>query len=242
MEGIDGSGKSTTTREVAAALQDVGVTSASYKGVATTSVEIQSGMRQLNAILWPGDQAHLRHLPSRYRVLLHAAWASLLSEGVVQPALEDGRIFLFDGWCYKIMARFFVDGYPREYLNTLFSHVVEPDHVIMLDPDVESVWERGQEHGRKFSPVEMGLYQGYTELGKDTFVSYQSRTRDALLMFAKERNKNITLIKTNGSTEESCIKVEALIRQMLASQRDDAVTRNSLSVDRARQFPSPQET
>jgi thymidylate kinase len=213
IEGVDGSGKSTVARLVAERLGESAVF-AFYKQIATSNVEVENAMRQLAAMLWPRDQTHLTQLPSRYRVILHAAWASILSECVVAPALATGHNLLLDGWCYKIMARFLVDGYEREYLKTLFSHLVEPDQVIVLDPDVESVWERGHQNGRRFTPVEMGLYQGYAELNKDTFISYQSRSRDALLSFAQERNANVKLI-SGGSLADTVTQVERTITESI---------------------------
>jgi dTMP kinase len=216
LDGIDGSGKSTITKLVAERLQDASVVQTRYKEIATTSPELETGMRQLDAILWPPTQDHLRHLPSRYRVLLHAAWVSLVSDAVVAPRIASGETLLFDGWCYKIMARFVVDGYSEDYIKLVFSSAGEPDDVILLQPDVELVWSRAIQNGRRFSRVEMGLYQGHTELGKDTFISYQSRTRDAILALAKMSGRNVIVLDANGSIEETAAEVESIVRELLA--------------------------
>jgi len=213
IEGIDGVGKTTISKRVAGRLEDV--THVRYKEIATSSPELETGMRQLDAILWPPTQHHLRNLPSQYRVLLHAAWVNLVSDGVVAPRIATQETLLFDGWCYKIMARFLVDGYQQDYIKVVFSHATEPDHIIILQPDVELVWSRAIENGRRFSQVEMGLYQGHTELGKDTFISYQSRTRDAILSLAEQSGKDVVVVHANRSIEETTDEVAGIVRKLL---------------------------
>jgi dTMP kinase len=216
VDGIDGSGKSTVTKRVGERLRDTSVVQTRYKEIATTSPELENSMRQLDAILWPPKQDHLRRLPSRYRVLLHAAWVNLVSDAIVVPRVAASETLLFDGWCYKIMARFIVDGYSEDYIRCVFSNASEPDHMILLLPDPELVWTRSLQNGRRFSPVEMGLYQGYTDLGKDTFISYQSRTRDAILSLAKVSRANVILVEASGSLEDTIIEVEGIMRELLA--------------------------
>jgi dTMP kinase len=212
IEGIDGSGKTTICHRLEAALQDIPVTYTSRKEICTGSPQVETSMRELAAIVWPKEQSHLAFLPSDYRVHLHAAWYILLSELVIKPKLEACRVILTDGWYYKFMAHLLVYGCDREYLGTVFSHVLQPDYVIMLDPDVEVVWERR----RNFGPVEMGLYLGYPELGKSSFVDNQSRVRSALRRLAKESGWDIVGIEDSASVDDTSTIVESRIRGLLS--------------------------
>ncbi len=215
LDGIDGSGKSTISKRVAERLHDRPVVHTRYKEIATASPELETSMRQLEAILWPPTQEHLRQLPSRYRVLLHAAWVNLVSDAVVSPRVASGETLIYDGWYYKIMARFVVDGYSEDYIKQIFYGAREPDYAIILQPDVELVWSRAMQKGRRFSPVEMGLYQGHTELGKDTFISYQTRTRDVILDLARMSGANMIVLDANRSIEEITDDVERIVREVL---------------------------
>lgn len=215
LDGIDGSGKSTISRRVADRLQDAAVVHTRYKEIATNCPDLETSMRQLSDILWPPKQDHLRRLPSQYRVLLHAAWVNLVSDGVVAPRIDLGETLLFDGWSYKIMARFVVDGYSEDYTRLVFSSIREPDYAIILQPDVELVWSRAIRDGRQFSPVEMGLYQGHAVLGKDTFIDYQVRTRDTILTLANKSGTNVIVLDANRSIEETAAEVESIVRNVL---------------------------
>jgi len=218
IEGVDGSGKSTIARALAAAMSDVPVIYSSHKEIATGSPAVEQGMRQLADLLWPKEQKHLASLPSEYRVLLHAAWFSIFSDCVIKPRLDAGTVFILDGWYYKMMARLRIDGYSREYLNAIFSCAAEPDEIIFLDPPVEEVWARMEAGGRSFGPVEMGLYGGYEELGRESFLSYQARTRDMLKALAVERNRRLVDIKEIESIEETVSAISLAIRERLNEQ------------------------
>lgn len=217
LEGIDGSGKTTVGRAVAAAMTDVPVRYTSHKEIATISPEVERTMRDLAGILWPRDQSAIKLVPSEARVLMHAAWFSLFSALVVEPAQTSSTVLL-DGWYHKLKARLLVDGYQRPFLDAIFSAAREPDHLIMLDPDVEAIWERGQGAGRSFGPVEMGLYAGYPELGRASFVDYQSRVRAALVELARERGTDVILVRAADSVDETCAAVEAHLRDLLGGQ------------------------
>lgn len=217
LEGIDGTGKSTIARRITERMRDGSVVHTTYKDIAPTPPELETAMQQLKAILWPATQHHLKILPSQYRVLLHAAWVNLVSEGVVAPHLANSKSVVFDGWCYKLMARFLVDGYSRDYVETVFSHVTKPDHVIVLQIDARSVWTRAMQTGRKFSPVEMGLYQGHATLGEDTYVSYQSRTHDALLLLARDSAGDVIVVDANRAIDETTDEIEHIMRGLLGS-------------------------
>lgn len=219
LEGVDGSGKSTIGRAVEATMTDVPVVYTSHKEIPTHPPEVEQSMRELAAVLWPKDQRHLAGLPSEYRVLLHAAWFSIFSECVIKPRVAAGAVMIVDGWYYKIMARLRVDGYDQHYLDVIFSRAAEPDEVILLDPPVAEVWARKEAGGRGFGPVEMGLYAGYKELGRDSFIDYQSRTRDAIKAVAEERQRRLVVVRDVSSVEHTLSSVTSVIREYLQGTR-----------------------
>ena len=217
IEGIDGAGKSTIARRTAAAVTDVPVRYTSHKEVVSEHPGVAHAMHGLADILWPKDQQHLAGLPSRYRVLLHAAWFSIFSECVIVPRVKSGSVLLMDGWYYKMMARLRVDGYEAGYLDTIFSGATEPDEIIFLDPPPEEVWTRMEAGGRTFGPVEMGMYAGYTDLGRASFLSYQSRTRETLKLIAEERGHKLVVVPGGKTIDETVAIVSSTIRQVVAS-------------------------
>jgi dTMP kinase len=216
LDGIDGSGKSTISKGIADRLHDPSLVYKRYKEIATTSPALETSMRQLESILWPPTQEHLRQLPSRYRVLLHGAWVNLVTDAVIKPLIALGKTLLYDGWYYKIMARFVVDGYSEDYIRQIFYGALEPDYAIILQPEVELVWSRGIQNGRRFSPVEMGLYQGHAALGKDTFIHYQSRTQEVILDLARVSGTKVIIVDSNRSIEETTAAVGSIVQEIMA--------------------------
>lgn len=211
VEGFDGSGKSSASRLVAEAATDIPIIPCSHKEIGTGSERIEKTMREVASLLWPKeDLAFVRSLPSEYRVHLHASWYNLYVEFVLKPRLAAGQTILLDSWIYKFFAHLVVYGYDADYLDVIFAHVPEPDVVVLLEPPVEAVWGR-----REFGSVELGVYMDYPELGRDSFIHYQSLIRDALRDLGEAKGWSIVRPSAADSPDAVAAEVEARIRSYL---------------------------
>lgn len=210
--GIDGAGKSSTSLRIAQKMTDVPLVRLSHKEVAHGDPLVERTMNEVASLLWPSyDRSFVRSLPSLYRVHLHAAWYNLFVEYVLKPRLQRSENLLLDSWYYKFVAHLIPYGYDLDFLDVIFSHVPEPDLVILLDPPIEAVWGR-----RKFGPIEMGVYMDYRELGRESFVDYQRSIRAALLRLAERHDWLVMRVGADASLESVAARVEAEVRRVLA--------------------------
>jgi thymidylate kinase len=91
-------------------------------------------------------------------------------------------LVIFDGWYYRLIARFINKGFKKEWLETLFDIVKTPDMVVLLDIKPEIAWTRRQ----TFKPNEVGNWDGFHENNFESFCRYQEKTRQELLRLASE--------------------------------------------------------
>jgi thymidylate kinase len=212
LEGIDGAGKTTLCREVVKRLQYPGVACCSGKEIARNPEFVEPIMTSLSALLWPKENTTFDHqLPVQYWIYLQATWYSLASEFVIQPRLREGRVVLVDGWCYKFWAKLLHRGFDRDHLATIFSHATVPDMVLLLEPSMEDVWERKTD----FKPHELGLHHNYPELGKSSFIDYQSRILTHLRNLARDMGWVSVAIDGKAPVEHNAEKIAAEIRLRL---------------------------
>ena len=212
LAGIDGAGKSATSQRVAELMADVPLVSLSHKQIATGDRLVERTMGEVADLLWPKiDRSFVRSLPSLYRVHLHAAWYNLFVEYVLRPRLATGEVLILDSWYYKFFAHLVPFGYETAFLDVMFSHVPEPDLVVLLDPPVDAVFER-----RDFGPIELGIYMEYPELGRDSFVHYQGQIREVALELARRRGWSVLAVGVDESLDEVAARVEALARDTVA--------------------------
>ena len=179
-EGIDGSGKTTLARATASVLASSDVSFCSSKSIPLqTEPVVRSCMEQVSSLLWPKRDTDFDHLlPAEYWLHLQGAWYSLISQFQILPRLREGETLLTDGWFYKFFAKLRLRGFELDHLEATFRDVVQPGLVILLDVDVEGVWNRK----KTFRLTEMGLHHNddYPSLGRESFVHYQSQVLSKL--------------------------------------------------------------
>lgn len=202
LEGTDGVGKTSLARhladisyETAVAQLDQpsahrppeasagGLVFVSRREISATSSYAATLMEHLSTMLWHSGDAP--DLSDAFWVSLQAAWFTAHTETVVGPLLGAGLDVIVDGWLYKFFAKLLLQGFTEPDLAVIFDRVRRPDAVLLLRADPGAVFDRRQD----FRPAELGMhasYGGLDDLGRDTFVDYQTRAADNLAAFAEQ--------------------------------------------------------
>jgi thymidylate kinase len=200
LEGTDGVGKTSLARHLAdvsyetavaqlaqptaARRAEVGAGALAFvsrRQISATSTYAATLMEHLSTMLWHSGDAP--DLSDAFWMSLQAAWFTAHTETVVGPLLDTGFDVIVDGWLYKFFAKLLLQGFTEPDLAVIFDRVRMPDAVLLLQADVGAVYDRR----RDFRPAELGMHACYGELddlGRDTFVDYQTRTASNLAMLA----------------------------------------------------------
>ena len=199
LEGVDGSGKTTLSRETAKRLGDIGFCYCSRKEIMRGDSFVATQMKKVASLMWTDNEGETDHqLPTHYWLYLQSLWYTMLSQFIIEPLLAHGKIVIVDGWFYKFIARLLVENFDSSYLYAIFSHVLEPDIVFLLDVDVEVIWNRG----RPLRAYEMGSHQGYQGSAKEAFMKLQLRTLHYLKRFAMDKKWHVLSIDEKASIDE----------------------------------------
>jgi thymidylate kinase len=156
--------------------------------ISATSAYAATLMEHLSTMLWHSGDAP--DLSDAFWVSLQAAWFTAHTETVVGPLLDAGFDVVVDGWLYKFFAKLLLQGFTEPDLAVIFARVRMPDAVLLLQADVGAVYDRR----RDFRPAELGMHASYGELddlGRDSFVDYQTRTALNLRAFADRHGWHI---------------------------------------------------
>lgn len=104
-------------------------------------------------------------------------------ERTILPALRAGMVALVDRYIYSLIARGYVRGASREWLEHVYSFALIPDATIYLDIDVEQLLPRVTERG--FDHWESGgdYLQGVSVY--DSFVQHQRAMLDEFQVMAQ---------------------------------------------------------
>lgn len=216
LEGIDGAGKTTIRNCVVDLLCDLDVVGQDGKELAAMPGFARRCMAGVANLLWPGvDTARDHLLRPQYWLYLQALRYTLLSQFVVEPKLSEEGCLLVDGWYYKFYVKLRMRGFEDEFLDAVFGSSVEPDLVILLDPDVATVWQR-----RSFALHEMGLHEGYPTLDRESFVHYQSRVRAALVDLANKHGWITLEVDAQDESERTAEEVARVVRNFLLAGDD----------------------
>ncbi|MBT2269022.1 dTMP kinase [Rhodococcus erythropolis] len=183
VEGIDGSGKTTTAAELVAVLgSQHGVESRliDKREPIVKSVYVNEHLRALAAVIWnPDPDAPIEMLGGNHWGYLHAAYLSALAESVRrgQFGSSGAGTFVVDGWLGKLVARMSTNaGETTDTVEEFFSRVPRPDLTVLIDVDPEIVAARRA--GKVSTRGERGaLGQG----DNGDFIAYQSLVRARLL-------------------------------------------------------------
>lgn len=190
-EGIDGSGKSTQSKRLAAALREAG-----HKTHLTREPGGSDGAEEIRALLVDGDPD--RWSPETELLLFNAARRDHL-EKVIRPRIKAGEVVISDRFAdstrvYQGATR----GDLRQTVDAVHQLMIgtEPDLTFVVDMDPETALSRGLAR----------------QSGEDRFeefgLPFQRKLRAGFKKLADDFPKRVVLI--NGKRDEETIAAEIL--------------------------------
>jgi dTMP kinase len=190
-EGVDGAGKSTQLRRLAAALRAEGVAT-----VETREPGGSPGAEAIRALLVDGE-------PGRWsaetELLLFTAARRDHLERVIAPALARGETVLCDRYvdstrAYQSAGR----GADRALIDDLHARLIgrDPDLTLILDIDPDAALARG-------------LAAGGAERFEGFGLSFQQRLRDAFRAIAAAEPERCALIDASGDADAVAARIRA---------------------------------
>lgn len=200
-EGIDGSGKSTQAKLLAAALAAEG-----HDVVPTREPGGSPGAEEIRALVLQGDPG--RWSPESEILLFTAARRDHL-ERTIAPALDAGKIVVCDRFADSTRM---YQGLRRAGLRVL----VDELHRLMIgrEPDLTFLID--------IEPA-IGLYRakgrrGHEERFEDMGLEMQERMREGFLALARECPERIVVIDGSGAPEVTARTILARARAALSAQ------------------------
>ncbi len=191
-EGIDGSGKTTQSRRLAARLEAEGATV-----LRTREPGGSKGAEEIRRLLVEGDPD--RWSPETEILLFTAARRDHL-EKVIEPALDQGQIVICDRFAdstrvYQGTTR----GDLRAKVDALHDLMIgrEPDLTFLIDMDPETALTRGL--------ARRSGEDRFEEFGSD----FQARLREGFLALAKAEPDRVRVIEGNGSEDDVATAIAA---------------------------------
>lgn len=210
-EGIDGSGKTTISNRVAAALDAEGLSVKHLRAEGKFVSPVVEGIREF------GRNAQNLDLSWQAEFLLYVARDVQLIHEALRPALTEYDLVLADRFLYtpEVLGRHgrrLPETYTRPIL-TAAAGGLEPDLVILVD--VDPTFARARRKLRKLSepqakpPSRKGL----------SGVGLQQRLRSGYLALANEHPERWVVLRNEDALERSVERAVSLIRQ---AHRDGA--------------------
>jgi len=172
-EGIDGSGKSTSSRQLRTSLEE--------RGLTVSVVQWTSFMPRRdeeNPWFRGAERGRERGTlgPLAFAVWHCADFADRLERSVF-PALRRGEIVIMDRYAYTGLVRDVIRGVDEHVVRSLYTFAPEPQLVIYLDVDPALAYERKIASAGSIGYYERGL-DLFPQLGeKEGFIAFQSLCR-----------------------------------------------------------------
>ncbi|MGA9410307.1 MAG: dTMP kinase [Roseobacter sp.] len=197
-EGIDGSGKSTQSKKLAAFLRGKG-----YEVVETREPGGSQGAEEIRALVLQGD-------PDRWsaetEILLFTAARRDHLERLIEPALNEGKIVICDRFAdstrmYQGLSR----GDLRGVVDTLHSLMIgrEPDLTILIDMDPATGLARALSR--------QTADERFEAFGEDL----QSKMRAGFLALAQEFPERFHCVNGAQDPDEVAADIQAVVEKAL---------------------------
>lgn len=209
-EGLDGTGKSTHLRKLAAVLRRSG-----YDVVETREPGGTEVGEKIRRVLLDSSTGNLS--PQAEMALMFASRAQHIAE-VIQPALERGHIVLCDRFtdsteAYQGGGRK-LGSAPVLALHRILCGDLQPDLTILMDSDVAASVERARRRNKTHMNRNGrgGTDENRFELESRAFFG---RVRDVYLAIAAREPHRVAVVNARGTAAETHARIRDIVRHKL---------------------------
>jgi dTMP kinase len=173
-EGIDGSGKTSSSRRVCAELEARGHT---VTVVQWTSFQVRREEEETSVFREADRNRKARKLGPLSYAVWHVADFAFRLEQLVFPALARGEIVVMDRYKYTGYVRDVIRGLDEHVVQSLYTFAPEPDLIVYLDLDPRTAYQRKKNDGASLGYYECGL-DLFGDLSEEAaFIAFQSLCR-----------------------------------------------------------------
>jgi dTMP kinase len=106
-------------------------------------------------------------------------------ENKTVPALRAGHIVLADRYIFTLMARDLVRGAEPDWVETLYSKAIVPDHLFFLQASTATLLDRRLAEYDDLDYWESGMDSGISRNWHTSFLRYQKRMKDEFQRLGK---------------------------------------------------------
>jgi dTMP kinase len=209
-EGLDGTGKSTQQRKLAAALQAGG-----YKVVETREPGGTATGEKIRRVLLDSGTAGLS--PRAEMALMFASRAQHIAE-VIEPALEHGSIVLCDRFTDSTEA---YQGSGRKLgsesvleLHRVLCGDLQPDLTILLDSNPAASVGRARRRNQRTSRRSTRGHGDENRFEQETRAFF-SRVREGYLAIAKRDSERVVVIDAQGTPGQTHRRIVEAVQERL---------------------------
>lgn len=211
--GIDAAGKDTISRSCAerlSMLEDCAVAQLTKRSLPSNENHAVY-LEMVSKVAFPHiPDEQTASIPPDYWILQAAQWYKAFHASVISPAQSESRVVILNSWYHKLVARYKMKRVSPTTVEFMTNYLPEPDLVFYLDVPPEVAVDRRE----NFSPVECGVYDGYSH-SKKGYVAYQKRVNEELRRMAERNNwRRVPL----GSQQDMIDEVYATIDKLINAQ------------------------
>jgi len=209
-EGLDGTGKSTQQRKLAAALRAAGDTVVETREPGGTL----TGEKIRKVLL---DSATAGLSPQAEMALMFASRAQHIAE-VIEPALAHGSVVLCDRFtdsteAYQGSGRK-LGSDPVLELHRVLCGDLQPDLTILLDSDASSVVSRARRRNKRASRT-AGRGHGDENRFEQETRAFFARVHEGYLQIAKREPQRVIVVDARGTPAETHKRIMDVVRPKL---------------------------
>jgi len=205
LEGADGSGRSTQTKELVDWLEGHG------------HATVQVGLKRSTLVSEELERAQEGNILSQTTMSLFYAtdFADQL-ENIIIPSLKAGFMVLADRYIYTLMARDLVRGMDPQWVKNLYGMALIPDAVFYLNVSPQKLIQRNLAKKQSLDYWESGMDLGMTRDMFDSFVQYQQLIQKAFLKM--QRAYKFKVIDGDRAPNEIFEELKTAVKRVLSHQ------------------------
>lgn len=206
-EGLDGTGKSTQQRRLAAALRAAGYTVLETREPGGTLTG-----EKIRKVLLDSSTAGLS--PLAEMALMFASRAQHIAE-VIEPALSRGSVVLCDRFtdsteAYQGSGRK-LGSEPVLELHRVLCGDLQPDLTILLDSDGSSVVSRARRRNKRASRTAGGGHGDENRFEQET-QAFFTRVREGYLQIAKREPQRVIVVDARGTPAQTHQRIMEVVK------------------------------